>query len=199
MAVVYDVSMSVLKKVGIFAGAFDPIHNGHIEVANSALSQANLDSVYFMIEGSPWGDKQPVSLVDRENMVDLAIFGQDKLSRLTATEDRFDISTTLKSLESRFADYEMSFIFGADVFIKMNSISWPNLNRLLEHRIIIFQRHTIDSDDILPHAKALNTAVTILPSKHSKYSSTEVRVSRGDKSIWVPKKVAEYMKINSLY
>ena len=43
-----------MKKIGIFGGTFDPIHNGHIYKAEEALAKLNLDELIWVVAGNPW-------------------------------------------------------------------------------------------------------------------------------------------------
>jgi nicotinate-nucleotide adenylyltransferase len=187
------------KRVGFFSGVFDPIHNGHLEVARSAVKHLSLDKVYFMLEEQAWGDKSPINKHHRRAMIDLAIKEYSKIEQLVLKDKQFDIAHTLTNLETKFPKTELYFIFGADVFMNMNFKQWPGLERLFEHYIVVFERGPIRETDITKHAFTLGVAVAILPSAHPLHTSTNVRLKPHAKAIWVPKKVADYIDQNNLY
>ena len=183
--------------IGIFAGSFDPIHDGHVEVARLALEFLELDRLYFLVEKHPWGDKSPIGIKHREKMVDLGLEQIDNAERLEMNHSKFTINETLPELENRFPGADLFFIFGADIFMKMNSKQWPGLDRLTKHYLVVFERGIYGEEKIADHAKTLSQAIAILPSPHPKHSSTEVRFSK-DKHLWLPKKVAAYIRQNNL-
>jgi nicotinate-nucleotide adenylyltransferase len=63
-----------LKRIGVFGGSFDPIHIGHLAIAQEALWQCNLDVVLFMVAAIPPHKKAPEASVEhRLRMVELAV------------------------------------------------------------------------------------------------------------------------------
>jgi len=188
-----------INRVGIFAGTFDPIHDGHIAVAKTAVEFLELDKVYFMVEESPWTAKKPVDVKHRKAMVELALSDNQNLRLLNMTDKRFDVSTTLKKIEQLLPDSEFYFIFGADVFLNMNNKNWQGLDKLLKHNIVVFERGKILESDISEHAKTQGVALAILPSAHPHHSSSVVRMKHNDRILWVPKPIAKYIEKEQLY
>ncbi len=187
------------KRVGIFAGSFDPIHDGHLEAALLCVKCIELSKVFFLVEPRPWGSKDPIGVAHRREMVDLAIDKYPQLDQIKLEDNQFSISDTLRKLEKQFPDQELYFIFGADIFIKMNKTTWPNLEQLFEHYIVVIERNEITEQQISEHARELGIAIAILPSEHLKHSSTDVRMQPHKKSIWVSEKVSQYIDDNNLY
>lgn len=185
--------------VGIFAGTFDPIHDGHIAVAKSAIEFLGLNKLYFMAEKSPWSAKTPIDIKHRKAMVELALSDDPNLEILNIPDERFDISSTLYKLEQQFQGCELYFIFGADVFLQMNDNTWKELPKLLTHNIVVFERAKILELEISEHAKTLGVALAILPSAHPHHSSSVVRMVHNNRTLWLPKKVAKYINDNNIY
>ncbi len=188
-----------MNRVGVFAGSFDPVHDGHIAVAKSAIENLELDQLLFIVEKNPWTKKKPIPLKHRQFMVELTIREHPKINQLELTDERFDLDETLQKIEVLYPESELYFIFGADVFLRMNSEQWPNLEKLLKHYIVVFEREDYRDIAIEAHAKELGIVVAIIPSKHLYHSSTAVRKQPGKKQIWIPKQVAEYIEKNNLY
>jgi len=189
----------VMRKVGFYAGAFDPVHDGHIEVARSALKYLDLDVVYFLVEEMSWTDKQPEDVAHRKAMVDLAIADLPSVQQLDMKDQQFSIAKTLKDIETQFPDNQLFFLFGADVFLRMNPQQWPGLDKLLKHNIVVFERKDTTESAITEHAKNIATSLAILPSVHPHHSSTDVRLNIHHKSLWVPQKIVAYIERQSLY
>jgi nicotinate-nucleotide adenylyltransferase len=187
------------KRVGIFAGSFDPIHDGHLAVVESAIKNIGLDRVLIMVEKNPWSSKKPISIEHRKNMVNLAIENIDNVKQLELEDDRFDLEKTLPQIEYLYQGSELHFIFGADVFLQINKTNWPGLKKLLEHKIVVFERSNISEEEITGHSIKLGIAVSIFPSQHPHHSSTDVRRKPHNKHIWLPSNIAKYIDENELY
>ena len=66
----YGISEVISMKIGIMGGTFDPIHNGHLHLAQTALTQFDLDQIWFMPNGNPPHKKGNITdKYDRYNMV----------------------------------------------------------------------------------------------------------------------------------
>ncbi|MFT4532564.1 MAG: nicotinate-nucleotide adenylyltransferase [Candidatus Saccharimonadales bacterium] len=187
------------RRIGIFAGTFDPIHDGHIDIARSAVEHLELEELLILVEESPWGDKSPIDIAHRKEMVELSISSEGKINQLVMDQKRFNIDETLPDLETRFAGCELYFIFGGDIFMHMNEDSWSGLEGLLRHYIVVFERGNVNERDISEHAKSLGIVAAILPNEKLDHSSTDVRLKPHNKAIWIPKSVAGYIDQNSLY
>ena len=114
------------RKVGVFGGTFDPIHNGHVAVAESVREALDLDQVLFVVTSDQWLRENPpvAAAADRFNMVELAV---DNVLEFTASD--VDIvregSTytvdTLRDLRAQLGDeVELYLIVGADSAASMN-------------------------------------------------------------------------------
>lgn len=108
------------RKVGILGGTFQPIHNGHLEMARLARDTLSLDEVIFLIAGQPphkvmQGD---ASDADRLEMVRLATACERGFSVSTEELSRKGPSYTVDTLRRRkaaFPDEELTFIMGSDM------------------------------------------------------------------------------------
>ena len=181
-------------KIGIYAGTFDPIHDGHLEVGRSSIEALGLNKLYFMVEPKPWGDKQPIPVEHRRQMVDIAIAKDETIERLEMNQQTFTIKETLPDITAATENAELFFIFGADVFMKMNPTTWPGLQELLDHYIVVFERNDVTQEQITNHAKELGIVVAVVSSKYPKHASTDVRMKPHETEVWVPKQVSEYIK-----
>ncbi len=108
-----------MKKIGIFGGTFDPIHNGHLILARDALEQLQLDSLLFIPAArSPHkAGQQPTAADLRAEMIRAAIEGEpgfclDELE-LTRPAPSYTIDT-IEMLKQREPDSEFVFLLGED-------------------------------------------------------------------------------------
>ncbi|MBA3756808.1 MAG: nicotinate-nucleotide adenylyltransferase [Nitrosomonas sp.] len=128
--------------VGIYGGTFDPIHYGHLRIAEELLDIIGLKRTIFVPSGAPRLRAAPVAARNhRATMVRLAIQDNDMFTLDEREISRSGISTTVESL--REYQYELGenmalcFILGIDAFIKINQ--WHNWHELFSlcHLIIV--------------------------------------------------------------
>ena len=110
---------SYQKKTGILGGTFNPIHTGHLMLAQNALEYCGLDEVLMMPSGcSYFKDQSTVaSAQDRINMTVLAIEGNDNLVISTIETERSGNSYTYETLDilcERDSSCRYHYIIGAD-------------------------------------------------------------------------------------
>jgi len=119
-------------KTGILGGTFNPIHNGHLIMAEYAYSDLGLDEVWIMPTGNPpHKDKANiVSAEDRCNMIKLAITGNThlKLSEFeTEREGIIYTSDTLNLLNKKYIDREFYLIIGMDSLVNIRTWHEPQI------------------------------------------------------------------------
>ena len=186
---------------GIFGGSFNPVHNGHIELARRLLELAGLDEVWFVV--SPQNPfKRNERLLDdalRLEMVRLALAGEP---RMTASDCEFRLPRpsymwyTLQSLAEEYPDREFVLLIGADNWARFDE--WFAAKDILaNHHIVVYPRKGTRLD-----ASSFPPGVTLADTGLIPGSSTEVRrrIACGQ-SIdgLVPPVVAEFIRKNKLY
>ena len=123
------------KRIGIFGGTFDPPHKGHLAIAEQAIKQLGLDSVYFVPAYIPPHKQQHSSTTaqHRMRMLKLAVRGRKKY-RVSALElKRGGISytiDTLKAFKQRFPHIDFVLILGADNLLQFQS--WKSPKTILQ-------------------------------------------------------------------
>lgn len=128
------------KRIGIMGGTFDPIHYGHLLIAENAAEQFLLDEVMFMPTGiSP--HKKECSLTNsklRCDMVSLAIRNNPHFSLSLQEINSSDINYTYKTLEGlkkQHPDTEFFFILGGDSLFELDSWKYPD--RILKSSAVL--------------------------------------------------------------
>lgn len=105
------------KRIGIFGGTFDPIHNGHIALARAAMERENLDLVLFVVAANPVHKQPEASAQARLAMVMAALDAEPKLVccdvEYTMPEPVYAVDTVLR-LKEQFPDADFVFILGSD-------------------------------------------------------------------------------------
>ncbi len=122
--------------IGLYFGSFNPVHNGHLIIANHISNYTELDRVWFVVSPqSPY--KQQASLINenhRKHLIDLAIEGEKKL-RSSNIEFKLPkpsyTSETLLYLSEKYPQHHFSIILGSDSF--QNISKWKNAGYLLDN------------------------------------------------------------------
>ena len=193
-----------MKRVGIFSGTFDPVHNGHIEFAKQALGECQLDKVYFLVEPSPRRKQGVRAMEHRIQMVQLAIRDNSKLGIVILDEQQFSVEKTLPALLNRFKGAELSILFGDDVLNHLTN--WPDIDKLLKTvSFIVGARGNIK--EVEEHIKQIKKTrgtsfnYSIFLSSLSRASSSSVRLSlrRGYRSRNLHPAVQQYIENHGLY
>lgn len=191
------------KRIGIYAGAFDPIHAGHIALALQAKSAAKLDQVYFLPERRPRNKQHVEHFAHRAAMIKQAIKPYLKFKVLELVDVSFSVERTLPKLLNIFKGDELIFIFGSDAI--KDIYSWPSSERLLKnYEIVIGLRGKDKRKNIKRSVEAWPTrlkAVTIFDSYAPDVSSGKIReaLKRRLKSPGTLSSVERYSNLHWLY
>ena len=187
-------------RIGLFGGTFNPVHLGHLGLAEAALQQLPLDEVWWIpAHHAPHKELEgPVSAEDRARMVELAIEGNPafRLSRveLERPAPSYTIDT-VRTLERQHPEHRWFFLIGADTAQELPS--WREIDSL--RRLVQFV--AIPRPGI-PAAPSRVGAVRWIQSQSVPVSSSEVRqrIQRGEGiDTWVPQPVARYIHDKGLY
>lgn len=162
------------KKIGLFGGTFNPVHNGHLALANYLCEYCGLDELWFMVTPCNPFKKNDSLLPDhaRLEMVRAAVAGYD---RFRASDFEFALPKpsytvdTLKALRERFPDDEFVLVIGADNFKAFDK--WRNPDEIMaNHRIIVYRRPGFDIDSL-----TVPDGVTVADTPVIEISSTFIR------------------------
>ncbi|WP_242923678.1 nicotinate (nicotinamide) nucleotide adenylyltransferase [Pontibacter liquoris] len=188
-------------KVGLLFGSFNPIHTGHLILANYMATNTDLDTVWLVV--SPQNPFKPSNTLlhefDRLQMVTLAIADNPNLNvsniEFSMPRPSYTIDT-LTYLQDKYPSYEFVLLMGEDnlpLFPK-----WKNADRILEyHRVYIYPR----SGSVTVALPEMPN-VTFVKAPILDISATFIRnCIREEKDIkyLVPDEVADYIKVHKLY
>lgn len=199
------------KKTGIMGGTFDPIHYGHLLIAENAAAQYDLDEVWFMPTGqSP--HKQQQNITDaghRCEMIELAIVDNPKfyLSRLEVDSDETNYTyRTLSRLHELHPDEDFYFILGGDSLKSFEKWREPELI-LKSAYILAAIRDDVEGDSFQEQIDNLNhnyDSLGVFPLRTPKFtvSSRGIRELVKNKNTiryMLPEQVREYIIKHNLY
>jgi nicotinate-nucleotide adenylyltransferase len=189
----------VTALVGLFGGSFDPIHHGHLLVAQSAAETLGLDELRFVpARQQPFkAGAHAASAGDRAAMVEGAIRGATGLGLERAELAREGPSytvDTLRALRAREPGTAFVLLLGSDA--AMDLPRWheaPELGRLA--RIVAFGRAGMTAGDLPPGIEFIT-----VPAVEISSTAVRERVRRGQSiRYWVPDAVADYIAAHGLY
>ncbi len=124
-----------MKRIGIYGGSFDPVHYGHLLLAESCREQVPLDEVWWVpARCSPFKrDQQSAAPNDRLTMLELATAGHDAFRVEPIEIEREGVSYTVETLEElskRHPDYRWFLLMGSDSLAGFPA--WRSPDRILE-------------------------------------------------------------------
>jgi nicotinate-nucleotide adenylyltransferase len=183
--------------LGILGGTFDPVHNAHLAIAQTAMQNLRLDRVLWIPTGKPDYRKPPVaSAKDRLAMLALAVKDRPDYEidrrELEASASPYTVDT-LKALHGERPEDEFYLLLGGDQYASLRSWRQPTEVARLA-RIAVFTR---PGYELPPGADAI--AVPMAPLAVSG-SDIRARAARGASlDGLVPRAVANYIAENRLY
>lgn len=134
----------IKMKVGIFGGSFDPIHNGHIRLAQYVLAHTDLDEVWLMV--SPLNPLKPQGYVSTdEQRLEMARLAVSDIPGIKVSDFEFSLPipsytyNTLAKLKEAYPDIDFRLIIGGDNWAHFDR--WRNPQEILdEFGLIVYPR-----------------------------------------------------------
>jgi nicotinate-nucleotide adenylyltransferase len=206
----YDAGGTVMRKVGIMGGTFNPVHFAHLAMAEAAYEQYKLDEVLFMPSKNPphKAKSEIVSDEHRKRMVQFAIDGIDGFSfsdfELKREGTTFTCET-LQFLKEEHPDWELYFILGGDSLEDFDT--WYQPEKILSYCTILAVPREALSFRETEHLcqrmnKKYNGTFSPVHLKQMRISSRRIRrkIERGESLTGIcPDKVCRYMELHGLY
>ncbi len=188
-------------KIGLYFGSFNPIHHGHLIIANFIFQNTDIDQLWFIV--SPQNPlKQSAGLLNeyhRLYLIQIAIEGEKDLR---ASDIEFGLpkpsytANTLAYLKEKYPDHEFAVIMGSDSF--QNIKRWKNYLYILEnYSIFIYKRPGFDIDK-----EDLSANIMVLQAPLLQISATHIRenIKKGMSVRYlVPDVVKEEIERNAYY
>ena len=201
-------------RIGILGGTFDPVHLGHLLIAEESRVMLGLDRVLFVPAGRPWlKEGQPLSeACHRVRMVELAIASNSHFHVVRNEVERDGLSYTVDTLEEMGSelppDSEFYFILGLDAFESFHR--WKEPERILELcRLVVVSRPGYaeeERDQVMARYWARygdgRDRISLLPVHNVDFSATEIRRRAAEGVSFryqVPEAVEAYILEQGLY
>ncbi|TKC00518.1 nicotinate (nicotinamide) nucleotide adenylyltransferase [Pedobacter cryophilus] len=188
-------------KIGLFFGSFNPIHIGHLIIANYMANHTSLDKVWLVVSPhNPLKEKKDlIQVYDRLEMAKLAIEEAENIVvsdvELKLPQPSYTIDT-LTYLRELYPEHEFILIMGADNLKSLKK--WKNYELILrDYHIYIYPRPGFENEELQNHS-----SVTITKTPLMELSSTFIRKAiADDKNVqfFLPDKVIDFIDSKSLY
>lgn len=178
-------------KIGEYIGSFNPIHNGHLEIAKYLLKNNYLDKVEFIPSGNYWNKQNLASLENRISMIKLAIKDENDI---IVNEKCSGLGYTYQVREKLNHD-NFYWIIGADNVIDLDK--WKEFEILKEDNFIVINRNNIDIEFYMKKHEIKN--YIIINDIDINISSTNVRNNIEENKSMINSKVYDYIVENNLY
>lgn len=193
-----------MKSIGLFFGSFNPIHIGHLILANYIVEQSYLEKIWFVV--SPQNPfKNKANLLDEYNRLEMVNLATEKYPKLSVTDIEFSLPRpsytidTLAYLHEKFPDTEFTLIMGEDIVKTLPK--WKNADLLLEHhKIIVYPR--ISNGEKTQSREALHKNIEFIAAPIIELSSTKIRqMLKAGNNVrpMLPPEVFEYLDGSNFY
>ena len=192
-----------MKNIGLFFGSFNPIHSGHLAVAEFFAQNTNLEEVWFVVSPqSPFKEKN--TLMENHHrlaMVQLAI--EDK-SNLKACAEEFDLPSpnytinTLDHLKKKYPECQYTLLLGQDNIAGLDK--WKDHHKIIEQfKLYVYPR---TQSDKIPSSLLNHSNIFYFEASLIDISATEIRNAIKNKKLLtdlLPQKIQDYLLKFNLY
>lgn len=190
-------------KIGLYFGTYNPIHVGHLIIANHMAEHADLDQVWMVV--TPHNPlKKKATLLDDHHRLQMVYLATEDFPKIKPSDIEFKLPqpnytvNTLIHLHEKYPDYEFSLIMGEDNLKTLHK--WKNYETILEHHdIYVYPRISSENENLKlkNHPK-----VQMIDAPVVEISSTDIRhnIKKG-KNVQplLPHKVWDYIDHNNFY
>lgn len=174
--------MKTNKNIGLYFGTFNPIHIGHLAIANHMAEFSELDEIWLVVTPhNPF--KKKSTLLDNHHRLEMVRLATEHYPKLKPSTVEFDLPqpnytvNTLAVLEEKYPDYMFNLIMGEDNLKSLHK--WKNYDVILErYGIFVYPRI---SEGVIEHQFKDHPKITKVKAPIMEISSTFIRSSIADK------------------
>ncbi len=188
-------------KIGLLFGSYNPIHIGHLIIANYMANHTELDKVWLVV--SPQNPfKKYGDLINTYDRLEMARLATDNAENITVSDVELKMPQpsytidTLAVLAEKYPQHEFALIMGSDNLVSLPK--WKNYRLILrDYRIFVYPRPGYENADLASHP-----SVTITMTPQMELSATFIRKSiaeRKNVQFFVPDSVLKFIESKNLY
>jgi nicotinate-nucleotide adenylyltransferase len=189
-------------KIGLYFGSYNPIHIGHLAIANYMVEYTGIDQLWFVV--SPQNPhKQKANLLDDYQRLEMVHLAVDNDDRLRASNIEFSLPKpsytvdTLAYLKDRHPNFHFKILMGSDNL--ENFHKWKNYETILENfGIIVYPRPGYDKTKVKFHKNISIAENAPLMEISSSFIRTAIREGKNIRH-FIPHKAWEYMEEMNFY
>lgn len=193
------------KKVGIFCGSFNPVHNGHVALADYIARNSGLDEVWLVVSPlNPLKRTIADTLAPNEQRLDMVRLALGDYEHLRASDIEFSLPlpnytiNTLRALDAKYPGTDFCLIIGADNLALFER--WKDSDVIMSNfDMLVYPRPGVEMDALVRKYPKVNV---LKGAPLHDISSTEIRrrISSGESvSGLVNPEVEKYIRDNNLY
>ena len=145
-----------MKKIGLFFGTFDPLHNGHVSIAKYFIDKLSLDKLWLIVTPlNPF--KNPDKISDEMQRLEIVEKFCENQEKIICSKVEFELSkpnytaNTIDFIVNKNPETKFYIILGED---NLNSLHlWENSHKLLQHQICVYPRKNLKktNSNLLKH------------------------------------------------
>lgn len=188
-------------KIGLLFGSFNPIHIGHLIIANYMANHTALDKVWLVV--SPQNPlKKYGDLINTYDRLEMAKLATDNSTNIAVSDVELKLPQpsytidTLTHLKEKYPEHEFALIMGSDNLVTLHK--WKNYRLILrDYEIFVYPRPGYENAELASHP-----SVTITMTPQMELSATFIRKSIAEKKniqYFVPDPVLKFIESKSLY
>ena len=194
-----------MAKIGLFFGSFNPIHIGHLILANYILEKSDMDQLWFVVSPqNPFKEKK--SLLKDYNRLDMVTLAVQNYPKMRASNIEFSLpkpsytTDTLTYLKEKYPENSFALIMGEDNLQGLHK--WKNAQHLIENNhIIVYPRNSSNALETTT-STAEHANISLIDAPILEISATQIRAMIKDNQNvrpMLPPEVFEYLDGSSFY
>jgi|TARA_B100000745_G_C20134663_1_gene388902 nicotinate-nucleotide adenylyltransferase len=192
-----------MKKIGLYLGTFNPIHNGHIALANYFINNTDLDEVWVVLTPqNPF--KKNNNLIQDNHRLEMANNTFNHLKNIKVSDIEFQLDKpnytidTINRLSKDFPNQQFTLLIGEDNLVNFHH--WKDYSKILDLvEVYVYPRTT---DINIDQELITNNKINILDAPKIETSSDQIRkrIKEGDDiQSYLPKEIYKYIIEKKLY
>ncbi|WP_310557201.1 nicotinate (nicotinamide) nucleotide adenylyltransferase [Flavobacterium sp.] len=190
-------------KIGLYFGTFNPIHIGHLIIANHMAEHSDLDQIWMVV--TPHNPhKLKSTLLDDHHRLEMVHLATQDYAKIKPSDVEFKLPqpnytvNTLAHLQEKYPQYEFSLIMGED---NLNSLhKWKNYEVILQnHSVYVYPRFNSGEieEQFINHSKIHRVGAPVIELS-STFIRESIKIGKNIQPL-LPNSVWEYVDINNFY